>query len=98
MVCSDRSTDQGHRLTTQPRRARPEEPEVEEPARAGGSTTPSSPNRTKTTRIIDQESPVVDQGSERHQGGDMESGEFGVASVLLAARQSLDFARQGADD
>lgn len=64
MVCSDRSTDQGHRLTTQPRRARPEEPEVEEPARAGGSTTPSSPNRTKTTRIIDQESPVVDQGSE----------------------------------
>lgn len=40
---------------------------MEEPARAGGSTTPSSPNRTKTTRIIDQESPVVDQGSVEEQ-------------------------------
>ena len=59
----DRTTT-GHRvLTTQPPRARTEEPDVEEPAQTGSPTTPKDPLSRARPPISDHSATSVDQGS-----------------------------------
>jgi|LULZ01.1.fsa_nt_gb hypothetical protein len=58
----DRPAHRCHDLTTPPPTAQPEDPEVEEPAPAGSSPTPTLRTSSRSTRITDDESSPVDQG------------------------------------
>ena len=59
----DRPAHRCHDLTTTPPTAQPEDPEVEEPAPAGSSPTPTLRTSSRSTTITDDESSPVDQGS-----------------------------------
>ncbi len=50
-------------LTTQPKRARPEDHEVEEPGRPADQPHPPASATPRSTEITDRQSPSVDQGS-----------------------------------
>ena len=63
MVGRDRPAHRCHDLTTLPHTAQPEDLEVEEPAPAGSSPTPTLRASSRSTGITDDESSPVDQGS-----------------------------------
>lgn len=62
MVGRDRPAHRCHDLTTLPHTAQPEDLEVEEPAPAGSSPTPTLRASSRSTGITDDESSPVDQG------------------------------------
>ena len=62
VVGRDRPAHRCHDLTTLPHTAQPEDLEVEEPAPAGSSPTPTLRASSRSTGITDDESSPVDQG------------------------------------